>query len=133
MAELVLIAEDDMKIAGILEAYFTREGFRTVHARDGKVALELHRALKPDIVLADVSMPRLDGWEVLAEIQRRGHTPVIMVTALDKDVDRLQGCASGRMTTSSSRSIPSKLSHGQRRCCGARGSGRRAPSFGSAT
>ncbi|NSZ59117.1 response regulator transcription factor [Agrobacterium tumefaciens] len=95
MAELVLIAEDDMKIAGILEAYFTREGFRTVHARDGKVALELHRALKPDIVLADVSMPRLDGWEVLAEIQRRGHTPVIMVTALDKDVDRLQGLRIG--------------------------------------
>ncbi|WP_425305430.1 response regulator [Agrobacterium fabrum] len=64
MAELVLIAEDDMEIAGILEAYFVREGFRTVHARDGKVALELHRALKPDIVLADVTMPRLDGWGI---------------------------------------------------------------------
>ncbi|CVI62999.1 MULTISPECIES: response regulator [Agrobacterium] len=95
MAELVLIAEDDMEIAGILEAYFVREGFRTVHARDGKVALELHRSLKPDIVLADVTMPRLDGWEVLAEIQRRGHTPVIMVTALDQDVDRLQGLRIG--------------------------------------
>ena len=40
-------------------------------------------------------MPRLDGWEVLAEIQRRGHTPVIMVTALDEDVDRLQGLRIG--------------------------------------
>ncbi|MFN7008762.1 MAG: response regulator [Allorhizobium sp.] len=95
MAELVLIAEDDMEIAGILEAYFTREGFRTVHARDGQVALELHRSLKPDIVLADVTMPRLDGWELLAEIQRRGRTPVIMVTALDEDVDRLQGLRIG--------------------------------------
>ncbi|NTA39543.1 response regulator [Agrobacterium salinitolerans] len=95
MAELVLIAEDDMEIAGILEAYFVREGFRTAHARDGKVALELHRSLKPDIVLADVTMPRLDGWAVLAEIQRRGHTPVIMVTALDEDVDRLQGLRIG--------------------------------------
>ncbi|PYB77942.1 MULTISPECIES: response regulator [Rhizobium] len=95
MAELVLIAEDDLEIAGILEAYFTREGFRTVHARDGHVALELHRSLKPDIVLADITMPRLDGWELLAEIQRRGRTPVIMITALDEDVDRLQGLRIG--------------------------------------
>ncbi|WP_454748849.1 response regulator [Ciceribacter selenitireducens] len=95
MAELVLIAEDDVEIAGILEAYFTREGFRTVHARDGQVALDLHRSLKPDIVLADITMPRLDGWELLAEIQRRGRTPVIMITALDEDVDRLQGLRIG--------------------------------------
>ncbi|OJT99864.1 MAG: DNA-binding response regulator [Rhizobium sp. 63-7] len=95
MAELVLIAEDDTEIAGILEAYFTREGFRTVHARDGQVALDLHRSLKPDIVLADITMPRLDGWELLAEIQRRGRTPVIMITALDEDVDRLQGLRIG--------------------------------------
>ncbi len=95
MSELVLIAEDDAEIAGILEAYFTREGFRTVHARDGQVALDLHRALKPDIVLADITMPRIDGWELLAEIQRRGRTPVIMITALDHDVDRLQGLRIG--------------------------------------
>lgn len=95
MAELVLIAEDDMEIAGILEAYFKREGFRTVHARDGQVALDLHRSLKPDIVLADITMPRLDGWELLAEIQRRGRTPVIIITALDEDVDRLQGLRIG--------------------------------------
>lgn len=95
MTALVLIAEDDVEIANILEAYFIREGFRTVHARDGKVALELHLALKPDIALIDVTMPRLDGWEVLAELRRRGNTPVIMITALDKEVDRLQGLRIG--------------------------------------
>jgi two-component system response regulator AdeR len=95
MAELVLIAEDDAEIASILEAYFAREGFRTVHARDGQVALDLHRSLRPDIVLADITMPRLDGFELLAEIQRRGRTPVIMITALDEDVDRLQGLRIG--------------------------------------
>lgn len=95
MAELVLIAEDDAEIASILEAYFAREGFRTVHARDGQVALDLHRSLKPDIVLADITMPRLDGFELLAEIQRRGRTPVIMITALDEDADRLQGLRIG--------------------------------------
>ena len=95
MAALVLIAEDDGDIADILEAYFVREGFRTVHARDGRVALDLHLSLKPDIVLVDVTMPRLDGWEVLAELRRRGSTPVIMITALDKEMDRLQGLRIG--------------------------------------
>jgi len=62
---------------------------------DGRTALDLHLALKPDIILLDVTMPRLDGWEVLAELRRRGNTPVIMITALDKDIDRLQGLRIG--------------------------------------
>ncbi|MCC4243591.1 response regulator [Stappia indica] len=95
MAALVLIAEDDDEIASILDAYLQREGFRTVLARDGRTALDLHLALKPDLVLLDVSMPRLDGWEVLAELRRRGTTPAIMITALDKDIDRLQGLRIG--------------------------------------
>lgn len=95
MNALVLIAEDDAEIAGILEAYFQREGFRTSHARDGQVALDLHAALKPDLVLLDVTMPRVDGWQVLSGIRQRGGTPVIMITALDADLDRLQGLRLG--------------------------------------
>lgn len=95
MAALVLIAEDDEEIASILDAYLQREEFRTVLARDGRTALDLHLALKPDLVLLDVNMPRLDGWEVLAELRRRGTTPAIMITALDMDIDRLQGLRIG--------------------------------------
>ena len=95
MDELVLVAEDEPEIAGILEAYLGREGFRTVHAMDGKVALDQHAILKPDLVLLDVKMPKVDGWEVLAELRRRGDTPVIMITALDQDIDRLQGLRLG--------------------------------------
>lgn len=95
MAALVLIAEDDDEIAVILDAYLQREGFRTVLARDGRTALELHLSLKPDLVLLDVTIPRLDGWEVLAELRRRGSTPAIMITALDKDIDRLLGLRIG--------------------------------------
>ncbi|WP_374631192.1 response regulator [Pannonibacter indicus] len=95
MTALVLIAEDDEEISAILDAYLVREGFRTVQARDGRTALDLHLALKPDLVLLDVTMPRLDGWEVLAELRRRGNTPAIMITALDKDIDRLQGLRIG--------------------------------------
>jgi len=92
---LVLIAEDDDEIADILTAYFSRGGFRTVCATDGRHALALHLSARPDLVLLDVQMPQRDGWMVLAEIRRRGATPVIMVTALDADVDKLMGLRTG--------------------------------------
>jgi two-component system response regulator AdeR len=95
MTALALIAEDDHDIADILRAYLEREGFRTVHAADGRVALDLHRALRPDIVLLDVGMPQLDGWEVLTQIRREAETPVIMITALDQDIDKLQALRIG--------------------------------------
>lgn len=95
MNELILIAEDEPDIAGILDAYLVREGCRTVTAGDGQTALDQHAILKPDLVLLDVKMPKLDGWEVLAELRRRGETPVIMITALDQDLDRLQGLRLG--------------------------------------
>ncbi len=95
MSALVLIAEDEVEIAEILDAYLVREGFRTVRAANGQTALDLHAALKPDLVLLDVRMPRLDGWAVLSELRRRGHTPVIMITALDQDIDKLQALRVG--------------------------------------
>ncbi|PWC33358.1 response regulator [Azospirillum sp. TSO35-2] len=95
MNALILIAEDEDEIADIIRAYLEREGFRTVHAANGEVALSLHRALKPDLVLLDVSMPRLDGWQVLSAIRHHDMTPVIMVTALDQDIDKLQALRIG--------------------------------------
>jgi len=92
---LVLIAEDEPEIAAILEAYLRREGLRTAHAEHGRQALELHLQLKPDLVLLDVQMPRADGWQVLAEIRHRGDTPVIMLTAMDQDIDKLTGLRIG--------------------------------------
>ena len=92
---LILIAEDEPEIAEILTAYLKRAGFQTVHAQDGRRALELHQTLKPDLVLLDVMMPTLDGWMVLAEIRHRGNTPVIMLTAHDQDMDKLMGLRIG--------------------------------------
>lgn len=92
---LVLIAEDEAEIAAVISAYLEREGMRTVRAADGRTALDLHLALKPDLVMLDVQMPKLDGWEVLTEIRRRGTTPVIMLTALDQDIDKLQALRIG--------------------------------------
>lgn len=86
---LILIVEDEPEIAEILEAYFVREGFRTVSAGDGPTGLAHHLRLKPDLVILDVKLPGLDGYEVLATVRRRGDTPVIMVTALAEDLDKL--------------------------------------------
>jgi two-component system response regulator AdeR len=92
---LVLIAEDEGEIADILGAYLTRSGLRSARAADGEAALASHRQLRPDLVLLDVQMPKLDGWQVLSELRRRGNTPVIMLTALDQDVDKLTGLRVG--------------------------------------
>lgn len=92
---LILIAEDEPEIAEILDAYLTREGFRTYQTADGQTAIDVHAILKPDLVLLDVRMPVRDGWDVLGELRRRGSTPIIMLTALDQDIDRLQGLRLG--------------------------------------
>lgn len=86
---LVLVAEDEDAIADITEAYLRREGFRVARARDGESALEAHARLKPDLVILDIRMPKADGMAVLNEMRRRGHTPVIMATAMAEDLDKL--------------------------------------------
>lgn len=92
---LVLIAEDEAEIAKILIAYLQRSGLRTQHASDGHQALTMHQKLKPDLLLLDVQMPHLDGWNVLSGVRSRGDTPVIMLTALDQDIDKLMGLRLG--------------------------------------
>ncbi|ENN84972.1 two component transcriptional regulator, winged helix family [Rhizobium freirei PRF 81] len=92
---LVLIVEDEPAIAQILEAYLTRDGFRTVRAGDGETALQHHALLKPDIVLLDVRLPKLDGFGVLGRLRQAGSTPIIMVTAVADDIDRLSGLRLG--------------------------------------
>lgn len=87
--DLILIVEDERQIAEIFMAFFEREGFRTVSAADGDIALDLHHMLAPDLVVLDVKLPKRDGIEVLAEIRRRGNTPVIMSTALGEDLEKL--------------------------------------------
>ncbi|WP_312164279.1 response regulator [Phenylobacterium sp.] len=92
---LILIVEDEPEIAEILDAYLGRDGFRTVRAGDGVTALQHHRMLRPDLVVLDVKLPKADGFEVLAEIRRRGDTPVIMATALAEDLDKLSALRIG--------------------------------------
>lgn len=92
---LILIVEDEPEIVEILDTYFQREGFRTISANDGTIGLAHHQRLKPDLIVLDVKLPGEDGFEVLAAVRRRGDTPVIMVTALAEDLDKLQALRMG--------------------------------------
>ena len=87
----ILIADDNAQIASVLEEYLKKEGHQPHIARDGQQALEMFEALKPDAVLLDVMMPRLDGFAVCREIRRTSTVPVIMVTARGEDFERIMG------------------------------------------
>lgn len=93
--QLILIIEDDVEIVRILQAYFERDGYRTVTATDPHIGLAHHHRLKPDLVVLDVKMPKMDGFETLAALRSKADTPVIMVTALAEDLDKLQALRLG--------------------------------------
>lgn len=95
MTHLILIVEDEPEIADILAAYLKRSGMRTAVARDGRQALEMHQALQPALMLLDVQLPGLNGWQVLAAVRATQSTPIIMLTAMDQDVDKLTGLRVG--------------------------------------
>lgn len=95
MTPLILIVDDQPEIGEILAAYLEKCGFRTAFATDGQQALDMHSTLHPALMLLDVQMPRVDGWQVLATVRTRGDTPVIMLTAMDQDLDKLTGLRIG--------------------------------------
>jgi len=94
-SELILIVEDEARIADVLELYLRSEGFRTERAPDGKRALELWRAAKPDLILLDLMIPQISGTEVLKHIRRESEVPILLVTAKVEEPDRLIGLELG--------------------------------------
>ncbi|WP_243026981.1 response regulator transcription factor [Thermus albus] len=93
--ELVLVVEDEPQIADTLERYLRANGFRTERAGDGERALELWRRARPDLILLDLMLPKLDGLEVLKRIRLEDRTPVLILTAKAEEVDRLLGLELG--------------------------------------
>ena len=115
--QTVLIADDEAQIREILSLYFKKEGFKVIEAADGAEALVQIQAGKPDIILLDIMMPVLDGFEVCKQVRKISDVPIIMLTAKDFDDDRILGLEMGPMITSQSHSIPAKLSPALRLSC----------------
>lgn len=92
---MILIVEDEMRLAEILEEYLRREGFGTERAKDGNRAMELWRAARPALILLDLMLPGLDGLEVARRIRSESSVPIIMLTARDEEVDKLLGLGLG--------------------------------------
>lgn len=88
---VMLIADDNQSLLNILKSAAQKEGFTTLLASDGNQALELFHAHSPQVVLLDVMMPQLDGFEVCKEIRRISDVPVIMITARGEDFEKIMG------------------------------------------
>ena len=87
----ILIADDNKQISSILSEYAKKEGFTPVVANDGGEAVAKFLEYNPEIILLDVMMPIMDGFEVCREIRKKSNVPIIMVTARGEDFERIMG------------------------------------------
>lgn len=94
--EKILIVDDDKNICDLLRLYLEKEGYQTFQAHDGEAALAAYTQNKPDLVLLDVMMPKMDGVQVLQRLREEGvRTPVMMLTAKSGKDDRITGFNAG--------------------------------------
>ena len=91
----VLIVEDDANTAELVALYLQREGFHTLTANDGAQGLALAEQHRPDLVVLDLMLPGVDGWEVCRRLRQISNVPVIMLTARDEEIDRVAGLTLG--------------------------------------
>ena len=91
----IMVVDDDANICELLRLYLEKEGFDPVIAPNGVKALELFDSEKPDLILLDVMMPQLDGWQVCREIRKKSQCPIIMLTAKGEVFDKVLGLELG--------------------------------------
>jgi two-component system alkaline phosphatase synthesis response regulator PhoP len=91
----ILVVDDERNIVDLVRLYLEKEGFAVAAAFDGEEALTLHARHDPDLVILDLMLPKIGGFDVCREIRRRGDTPVLMLTARSDDVDAIVGLELG--------------------------------------
>ncbi len=91
----ILVADDDQNISELLRLYLEKEGFEVVQAYDGVKTLEAFDREQPDLILLDIMMPELDGWQVCRELRKKSDCPVIMLTAKGETFDKILGLELG--------------------------------------
>lgn len=91
----ILIVDDDENICELLRLYLEKDGFDTIVANDGEQAVEFAAKYAPDLILLDIMLPKLDGWQVCREIRKTSETPIIMLTAKGETFDKILGLELG--------------------------------------
>lgn len=91
----VLIVEDEQSIIDILKFNFSKEGYKILEAMDGEKGLELALTENPDLILLDVMLPKMDGFEVCKKVREKSAVPIIMLTAREEEVDKVLGLELG--------------------------------------
>ena len=94
-SEKILVVDDDLNICELLRLYLEKEGYEVVIANDGSAAVSVFREESPALVLLDIMLPKLDGWQVCREIRKFSETPIIMLTAKGEVFDRVLGLELG--------------------------------------
>ena len=95
MKDVILIVEDEVNIRANIAEFLKAEDFDILLAKDGEEAIAIFDEKKPDMVILDLMLPKVDGLEVCKHIRRDSDTPVIMVTARDEEIDKLLGLELG--------------------------------------
>jgi DNA-binding response OmpR family regulator len=95
MADKILIVEDEPALQETLAYNLNRQGYETHTAGDGRKALDLARTIKPDLIVLDIMLPELDGFEVCRILRQEMNVPIIMLTARDDEIDRVIGLEMG--------------------------------------
>ncbi len=91
----VLIIDDDKNTCNLLRVYLEKEGCGVILSHDGEEALVKFNALKPDIILLDVMIPKIDGWQVCREIRKKSNIPIIIITSKNETFDKVLGLELG--------------------------------------
>jgi len=94
-AKKILVVDDEKKIVDIVKAYLEKEGFQINVAYDGKSALELASNYAPDLIVLDLMLPEVSGWDVCRAIRKNSDVPIIMLTARDEVADKIVGLELG--------------------------------------
>ncbi len=95
MTQKVLVVEDDINIAELLRLYLEKDGFEVKIAHDGGEGLKLAESEQPDLVLLDIMLPVLDGWQVCRRLRKTTKTPIIILTAKGETEDKVSGLEMG--------------------------------------
>lgn len=95
MSKTIMVVDDEERLVSLVKAYLEREGFRVITAKDGRQALFIAREEKPDLIILDLMMPELDGYEFLRVHRKERETPIIMLTAKVEDDDKVLGLELG--------------------------------------